>query len=94
MRALEILQTVFPAENWAAVDFNDSDWVRQVYDVKADKADEMYQFVPDYPEIKVGDRVKLLGTVGRHTVHNVRAMLPEGAEKVSIMPRVGPSSGP
>ncbi|MCG8429137.1 MAG: plastocyanin/azurin family copper-binding protein [Chromatiales bacterium] len=61
--------------------------VRQVYDINAPKAELMYQFVPDYMEINVGDTVRFLGTVGRHTVHSVKGMIPEGAEPISIMPR-------
>lgn len=61
--------------------------VKQVYDINAPEANLMYQFVPDYMEIKVGDRVRFLGTVGRHTVHSVKGMIPDGAERISIMPR-------
>lgn len=41
----------------------------------------------DYLEINTGDTVKFPGTVGRHTVHGVRDMIPEGVKKISIMPR-------
>ena len=61
--------------------------VKQIYDINAPKADEMYQFVPDYLEIKKGDTIRFLGTVGRHTVHSVKGMIPEGAKPIKIMPR-------
>ncbi len=61
--------------------------VKQVYDINAKSPDLMYQFVPDYLEINTGDSVKFLGTVGRHTVHSVRDMIPEGVKKIAIMPR-------
>lgn len=61
--------------------------VKQVYDINADAPDKMYQFVPDYMEINIGDTVKFTGTVGRHTVHSVRDMYPDGFKKIAIMPR-------
>lgn len=60
--------------------------VKQVFDINAKKADEMYQFKPDFMQIETGDTVKFLGTVGRHTVHSVPGMMPEGAKKIAIMP--------
>ncbi len=61
--------------------------VKQIYDINAKDARKMYQFSPDYLEIKKGDSVKFLGTFGRHTVHSVKGMIPAGAKKISIMPR-------
>lgn len=61
--------------------------VKQVYDINAATAGEMYQFIPDYLEINTGDTVKFLGTFGRHTVHSVKGMAPEGTPKIAIMPR-------
>ena len=60
--------------------------VKQVYNINAPRVDLMYQFIPDYLEINTGDTVRFLGTVGRHTVHSVRGMYPEGFEKIAIFP--------
>lgn len=70
-----------------AADLHELRIVKQIYNINAEEADKVYQFVPDYMAINVGDRVKFLGTVGRHTVHSVRQMMPEGTEKIAIMPR-------
>ncbi len=64
--------------------------VKQVYDINAEQRDQMYQFQPDYMEVETGDTVRFLGTVGRHTVHSVRDMLPEGVQKIGIMPHGNP----
>lgn len=61
--------------------------VRQVFDINNDVADMLYRFEPDYLSIATGDTVRFLGTVKGHTVHSVRNMMPEGAEKIAIMPR-------
>ena len=60
--------------------------VHQVYDINAKSPDLMYQFKPDFLQIKLGDQVKFPGTVGQHTVHSVKGMIPDGAKKISIMP--------
>ncbi len=61
--------------------------VKQITNINAPSAGMIHQFIPDYIEINVGDSVKFLGTVGRHTVHSVKGMYPEGFKKISIMPR-------
>lgn len=83
---LLVLLLVMGQTLWAA-ETHELKIVKQTYNINADAPDKMYQFEPDYLEINVNDTVKFPGTVGRHTVHSVRDMLPEGAKKISIMPR-------
>ncbi|MCP3870629.1 MAG: azurin [Gammaproteobacteria bacterium] len=61
--------------------------MKQVFDINTPRADQMYQFVPDYMAIDVGDTARFTGTVGCHTVHGVKGMIPEGVTPISIMPR-------
>lgn len=61
--------------------------VKQKTDINASTAGEIHQFYPDYLEINTGDSIKFLGTVGRHTVHSIKGMYPDGFKKISIMPR-------
>ena len=60
--------------------------VEQTHDINAKNRATMYQFIPDYLEVNVGDTIRFTGTVGRHTVHSVPGMIPEGAERIAIMP--------
>lgn len=87
MKKLIPLMLLLVLDTAVAGDTHELKLVKQVYDINAPTAGEMYQFVPDYLEIKQGDTVKFLGTVGRHTVHSVKGMSPDGAKAIAIMPR-------
>ena len=58
--------------------------IKQVFDIKTADLDAMYQFIPDYVAIDVGDSVRFEGTVGSHTAHSIQGMLPEGVEPITI----------
>ena len=58
--------------------------VKQITNINAKSAGTIHQFIPDYLEINTGDSVKFLGTVGRHTVHSIKNIYPEGFKKISI----------
>ncbi len=87
MKKLIPVLSIFIALSAGAETVHELKIVRQVYNINADNPEHIYQFIPDYLEIKKGDTVRFLGTVGRHTVHSVKRMLPEGAEKIRILPR-------
>jgi pseudoazurin len=87
MKILVVLLLFLMANQVSANETHELKIVKQVYDINAESADKMYQFIPDYLAINVGDSVQFLGTVGRHTVHSVRDMIPEGVKKIAIMPR-------
>lgn len=61
--------------------------VQQIYDINNEVPRNLYLFRPEYLSIKTGDTIHFTGTTKGHTVHSVKDMIPEGAEKISIMPR-------
>ncbi len=87
MKTVLVILMIFMSAHAYAGQTHELKIVKQVYDINADSPDKMYQFIPDYLEINTGDSVKFLGTVGRHTVHSVRDMIPDGVKKIAIMPR-------
>lgn len=62
----------------------DTKVIKQVFDIQSTDLDAMYQFIPDYVEIDVGESVRFEGTVGSHTAHSIKGMLPEGVEPITI----------
>ncbi|HBR97659.1 MAG TPA: azurin, partial [Gammaproteobacteria bacterium] len=64
--------------------------VQQILDINNNVPDMLYRFEPDYLSIATGETVRFLGTVRGQTVHSVRDMLPDGADKIAIMPRDNP----
>lgn len=58
--------------------------IKQVFDIETTDFDAMYQFIPDYVEIEVGEKVRFEGSVGSHTAHSIKGMLPEGVKPITI----------
>lgn len=58
--------------------------IKQVFDLQSTDLATMYQFIPDYVEIDVGEAVRFQGTVGSHTAHSIKGMLPEGVKPIKI----------
>jgi len=81
-----MLKIVIALWVWAGVAMAGPEVVEQTHNINAKNRATMYQFIPDYLEVNVGDTIRFTGTVGRHTVHSVPGMIPKGAEKIAIMP--------
>ncbi|SHF20232.1 pseudoazurin [Ruegeria intermedia] len=58
--------------------------VHQLIDPSAQVVAEVFRFEPKFLRVPAGATVRFKGSVGRHTVSSIRAMIPEGARSFEI----------